>query len=295
MEIIKKTKFDFIGKRKIGYVFSSLIIILGLIVLLIKKEKVFGVDFTGGDLLNIEFEEKTSIVDIRNNINEMKIGAFTVQELGTEGKKFLIRLPQNTSDKVIEKMKERFGENFIVKGKSIISPSMSLSLRKKAIKAFLIGLVGILIYLSFRFEFKFAVGATVAIFHDILIVISILVLAGKQIDGLVLAALLTIVGYSVNDTVVIYDRIRENLRKTRSTNYIEVFNKSINETLSRTILTILTTLFVVITIFLFGGETLHNFAFCLIIGFIFGTYSSIFIASSIVIDWLNRSSSKIKL
>jgi len=295
MEIIKNPNFDFLGKRKICYIFSSLIIIVGLIMLFIKGEKNFGVDFVGGDLLNIEFSQKTDVVNLRNIIEETKIGSFTVQELGTEGKNFIIRLPQKTGDIVIEKLKEKFGDSFTIKGKSIISPSMSVNLRKKAIKAFLIGMIGILIYLTFRFEFKFAVGATIAIFHDILIVLSILALTGKQIDGMVIAALLTIAGYSVNDTVIIFDRIRENLRKTRSTDYITIFNKSINETLSRTILTVLTTIFVALTILFFGGETLHTFSFCLLIGFIFGTYSSVYIASGIVIDWLRRSSSRLKL
>ena len=295
MEIIKNPNFDFMGKRRIFYVFSSLIIIVGLIMLFVRGEKNFGVDFVGGDLLNIEFSQKTDVVNLRSIIQETNIGSFTVQELGTEGKNFVIRLPQKTSDIVLEKLKEKFGDTFSIKGKSIISPSMSVSLRKKAIKAFLIGLIGILIYLTFRFEFKFAVGATVAIFHDILAVLSILALTGKQIDGMVIAALLTIAGYSVNDTVVIFDRIRENLRKTRSTDYIGIFNKSINETLSRTILTILTTLFVVLSIFFFGGETLHTFSFCLLVGFVFGTYSSIFIASAIVIDWVKKSSSRLKL
>lgn len=206
-----------------------------------------------------------------------------------------MRLPANTSEIVIEKLKEKFGDNFEIKGKSVVSPSMSVSLRKKAVKAFLIGLIGILIYLTIRFEFKLAAAATIAIFHDILFVISIVVLSGKQIDSLVLAALLTIAGYSVNDTVVIFDRIRENLRKTRSDDYFTIFNKSINETLSRTILTVLTTLFVVLTIFLFGGETLHTFSFCLLVGFIIGTYSSIFIASAIVIDWVRKTSSRIRI
>jgi preprotein translocase SecF subunit len=295
MEIIKNPNFDFMGKRKICYIFSSLIIIAGLIMLFIRGEKNFGVDFVGGDLINIEFSQKVDVVNLRNVIGEAKIGSFTVQELGTEGKNFIIRLPQKKGDIVIEKLKEKFGDSFTIKGKSIISPSMSISLRKKAIKAFLIGLIGILIYLTFRFEFKFAVGATIAVFHDILIVLSILALTGKQIDGMVIAALLTIAGYSVNDTVIIFDRIRENIRKTRSTDYTGIFNKSINETLSRTILTVLTTLFVVITIFLFGGETLHTFSFCLLIGFIFGTYSSVYIASAIVIDWVKKSSSRLKL
>lgn len=295
MEIIKGTNFDFIGKRRFFYIISSLVIIFGMIFLFKNGKKNFGVDFVGGDLLNVEFKEKTDVVNLRKIIGELKIGNYTVQELGQEKKNFIMRLPANTSEIVIEKLKEKFGDNFEIKGKSVVSPSMSVSLRKKAVKAFLIGLIGILIYLTIRFEFKLAAAATIAIFHDILFVISIVVLSGKQIDSLVLAALLTIAGYSVNDTVVIFDRIRENLRKTRSDDYFTIFNKSINETLSRTILTVLTTLFVVLTIFLFGGETLHTFSFCLLVGFIIGTYSSIFIASAIVIDWVRKTSSRIRI
>lgn len=295
MELIKKPNFNFMGKRKFFYFFSLLLIILGIPFMIIRGEKNFGVDFVGGDLINIEFKQKVDVVSLRKIIAQENIGSFTVQELGTEGKNYIIRLPQKTSDLVLEKIKNNFGEDFIVKSKSIISPSMSISLRKKAIKAFLIGLCGILIYLTIRFEFKFAVGAVVALFHDVLVVLSILVISGKQIDGMVIAALLTIIGYSVNDTVVVFDRIRENLRKTRSTDYVALFNKSINETLSRTILTGLTTIFVVLCLFFFGGETLNTFSFCLLIGIIFGTYSSIFIASAIVVDWLKRSSVRLKI
>ncbi|MFN4227614.1 MAG: protein translocase subunit SecF [Candidatus Ratteibacteria bacterium] len=295
MELIKKPNFNFMGRRKIFYFFSLLIIILGIPFMIIRGEKNFGVDFVGGDLINIEFRQKIDVVSLRKIIAQENIGSFTVQELGIEGKNYIIRLPQKTSDLVLEKLKNNFGEDFIVKSKSIISPSMSISLRKKAIKAFLIGLGGILVYLTIRFEFKFAVGAVVALFHDILAVLSILVISGKQIDGMVIAALLTIIGYSVNDTVVVFDRIRENLRKTRSTDYVALFNKSINETLSRTILTGLTTIFVVLCLFFFGGETLNTFSFCLLFGIIFGTYSSIFIASAIVVDWLKRSSLRLKI
>ncbi|MCM8785368.1 MAG: protein translocase subunit SecF [Candidatus Omnitrophica bacterium] len=295
MELIKTTNFNFMGKRKFFYFFSLLIIIFGIPFMIIRGEKNFGVDFVGGDLINIEFNQKIDVANLRKTIAQENIGSFTVQELGTEGKNYIIRLPQKTSDLVLERLKNNFGENFIIKGKSIISPSMSISLRKKAIKAFLIGLIGILIYLTIRFEFKFAVGAVVALFHDILVVLSILVMTGKQIDGMVIAALLTIIGYSVNDTVVVFDRIRENARKTRTTDYIALFNKSINETLSRTILTGLTTIFVVLCLFFFGGESLHTFSFCLLLGIVFGTYSSIFIASAIVVDWLKRSSVRLKI
>lgn len=295
MEIIKNPNINFLGKRKFAYIFSLLLIIAGIVSLFMRGEKNWGVDFIGGDLLNVEFHQPTDVVKIRQIIGQLQIGNFTVQSVGYEGKNFIIKSPPNTSKLIVEKLKENFGENFIVKGQSTISPSMSISLRKKALKAFFIGLIGILIYLTIRFEFRFAVGATIAIFHDILVVVGLLALLNRQIDATVIAALLTIAGYSVNDTVIVFDRIRENLRKTRSTDYDTIFNKSINETLSRTVLTVLTTLFVVITIFLFGGETLKNFALSLIFGFIFGTYSSIFIASAIVIDWTKKSLHRFKI
>ncbi len=296
MELIKNPNINFLGKRKIAYLFSTIIIIWGMTVFFIRGKKNFGVDFIGGDLLQIGFKNKVSVPQVREVLKKINIGYFTAQAIGTEGKEVIIKSNPNTSEKVIEALKNKFGENNIeVKSKSIVSPSMSISLRKKALYAFLLGIVGILFYLSVRFEFRFAVGATIAIFHDLLFVLSTLALAGKQIDATAIAALLTIAGYSVNDTVVVFDRIRENIRKTRSDDYITIFNKSINETLSRTLLTSLTTLLVVLSLFFFGGESLHTFSFALLVGFIIGTYSSIFIASSIIIDWHRIKPYKFKL
>jgi len=296
MELIKNPNINFLSKRKIAYLFSAIIIIWGMIVFFVRGKKNFGVDFIGGDLLQIGFKDKVSVSQVREVLKSINIGYFTAQAIGTEGKEVIIKSNPDTSEKVIEAFKNRFGENNIeVKSKSIVSPSMSISLRKKALYAFLLGIVGILFYLSVRFEFRFAVGATIAIFHDLLFVLSALVLTGKQIDATAIAALLTIAGYSVNDTVVVFDRIRENIRKTRSDDYITIFNKSINEVLSRTLLTSLTTLLVVLSLFFFGGESLHTFSFALLVGFIIGTYSSIFIASSLIIDWHRIKPYKFKL
>lgn len=288
MEIIKNPKFNFIGRRKIAYIFSLIVIIWGMLVFGIRGKDNFGVDFVGGDMVNIEFKQSVTISEIRDRIKGINIGSYSVQALGTEGREFIIKSGHGNTEKILEAIESTYGaENaaFFVKEKSSVSPSMSISLRKKALYAFLIGLIGILLYITIRFEFRFAVGATIAIFHDMIFVLAVLALTKKQIDTPVIAALLTIAGYSVNDTVIIFDRIRENIRKTRSDDYHTLFNNSINETLSRTILTVLTTLSVVFLLFLIGGETLHTFAFSLLIGFIIGTYSSIFIASGIVIDW----------
>jgi len=286
MNIIKKTNFDFLGKRKIAYIFSLLVIITGMIFFSMRGKENFGVDFVGGDMMNIGFNEGVNASEIREAIKVLNIGNFSVQVLGNEGRDFIIKSSPGTHDEIIGAFTARYGaDKFEVKGQSLVSPSMSTSLRKKALYAFIAGILGILLYLTVRFEFRFAVGATLAIFHDMLFVVALLALTKKQIDAPVIAALMTVAGYSVNDTVVIFDRIRENIRKHRGDDYKGIFNKSINETLSRTVLTVLTTLFVVLCLFFFGGEALHVFSFSLLIGFIIGTYSSIFIATSLLIDW----------
>ncbi|MCK9266634.1 protein translocase subunit SecF [bacterium] len=286
MELIKSTNFDFVGKRRIAYIFSLIVILTGLIFFGIKGKDNFGVDFVGGDMMDIEFSKSCSATDVREVIRTLNIGTYSVQVLGTDGKSFIIKSGPNTHETILEALREKYGEEgFAVKSSSLVSPSMSTTLRKKALYAFIAGMLGILLYLTIRFEFRFAVGATVAIFHDMLFVVAVLALTKKQIDATAIAALLTIAGYSVNDTVVIYDRVRENIRKYRDNDYVAVFNRSINETLSRTVLTVLTTLFVVVCLFFFGGETLHIFSFALLIGFVIGTYSSIFIATSLLIDW----------
>lgn len=296
MNIIRDTNFDFLSKRKVAYVISSVILIWGLIVFGIRGQGNFGVDFTGGDMLHVEFSEPTSVAGIRETLRAIDIGHYTVQALGTAGVEYMVRSNPDMSDEVIRAFADEHGrEHFLIKGQSVVSPSMSATLRQRAIIAFFAGLIGILIYLTVRFEFRFAVAATVAIFHDMLFVLAILALAGKQIDAIVVAALLTVAGYSVNDTVVVFDRIRENVRKTRSEDYLKVFNRSINEILSRTILTSLTTLFVVACLFVLGGEALHSFSFALLIGFSIGTYSSIFIASAVIIEWHRLSPHKFRI
>jgi len=296
MELIKTTNIDFMGKRKWFYIFSLAIIIVGLTVFGIRGKANFGVDFVGGDLLQIKFASPTSVVNLRNQLKNANIDEVTVQEVGTEQNEFIIKSPPDTSDKILNMLQITYGkENIEVEAKSVISPSMSATLRKKSLAAFLVGIIGILIYLTIRFEFHFAACATISIFHDLLIIIAILALSKKVIDSTIIAALLTIAGYSVNDTVVVFDRVRENIRKTRSKNYMEIFNQSINETISRTILTGLSVIIVDILLFLFGGEPLKNFAYTLFFGFVFGTYSSIFVASAILVDWQKMSAFRLKL
>lgn len=296
MGLIKNPNIDFIGKRKWPYIFSLVVIVVGMTVFGFRGRANFGVDFVGGDLVQIKFALTSSVAKVREDLKKLNIPEITVQEIGTQQNEFIIKSPPGTSDKIIGALETVYGkENVEVLAKSEISPSMSVALRKKALTAFFVGLVGILLYLTIRFEFHFAVCATIAIFHDLLVVIAILALSKKVIDGTIIAALLTIAGYSVNDTIVIFDRIRENLRKTRSKNYAELFNQSINETLSRTVLTVLTVIVVDILLFIFGGEPLKNFAYTLLFGFFFGAYSSIFVASAILIDWQKSAAFRFRL
>ncbi len=217
MELIKNPKFDFLGKRKWLYLFSSILIVLGMVVFGIRGRGNFGIDFIGGDLLHIKLGSPSSVALVRDHLKKLGIPEITVQEIGELHNEFIIKSPPDTADKILVTVQAGFGENNVeILSKAVISPSMSVTLRKRALVAFLAGLVGILLYLTIRFEFHFAVCATIAIFHDLLVVIGVLALSGKTIDGTIIAALLTIAGYSVNDTIIIFDRIRENLRKTRT-------------------------------------------------------------------------------
>ncbi|MCL5674803.1 MAG: protein translocase subunit SecF [Candidatus Omnitrophica bacterium] len=296
MELIKKTNFDFLGNRKYFYIISLTIIIAGIISFSLRGKKNFGTDFIGGDMLQIQTAIPASSVFIRNSLSDLHMSQIRVQTVGSQNNQFIIKSLPNTSSIILAKLQDTIGQsNIKVLSNSVISPTMSTTLRNKALIAFIIGLVAILIYIAIRFEFHFGVTATIATFHDLLIVMAFMALAGKTFDSTLIAALLTIAGYSTNDTIVIFDRIRENIRKTRSTNYIEVFNKSINETLSRTTLTVCTVVFVDLALFFFGGQALHDFAYALLIGFIVGAYSSIFIASAIIISWQKKDPFKIKL
>jgi preprotein translocase SecF subunit len=296
MELIKKTNFDFLSYRKYFYIISLTIIIAGIISFALRGKKNFGPDFIGGDLLQIQITSPVSSATIRNYLQPLDKFQIRVQTVGSLHNQFIIRSLPNTSSIILTQLQDTIGaSNIKVLSNSVISPTMSTTLRNKALIAFFIGLIAILIYIAIRFEFHFGITATIATFHDLLIVMAFMALAGKTFDSTLIAALLTIAGYSTNDTIVIFDRIRENIRKTRSTNYMEVFNKSINETLSRTTLTVCTVVFVDLALFFFGGEALHDFAYALLIGFVVGAYSSIFIASALIISWQKKNPFKIKL
>ncbi len=290
MQFIKETHIDFIGKRKIAIAISSVLILIGIVSLIIKGGPKYGIDFTGGTSLQIQFQKPVNIGKIRAILSKIGLGNAEIKEFGEENE-VLIRIQQqenmeDVSDKLLATLSENMPDNPLdLRMKESVGPRIGKELRRSAIWAILISLALILIYISWRFEFTFAVGAVVALFHDVMITLGIFSLLNLEISLAVVAAFLTIIGYSLNDTIVVFDRIRENMKTLRRENIIHIINVSINQTLSRTILTSLTTFIVVVILFFFGGEVIHSFSFALVVGVVVGTYSSVFIASPVVVEW----------
>jgi preprotein translocase SecF subunit len=299
VQILKRTNFDFVGKRKLAFAISIGLIVVGLISLIAHKGPAFSIDFAGGTLLQMKFEKDLSVQEIRASLDKIGWGDAEIQKFG-EGKEFLIRVKkQEVGTKVRDQIKavltKDFPNNaFEVRREEKVGPKIGEELKGKAVWAIFWAMIGILIYITWRFEFKFAVGAIAALFHDVLITVGIFSILGKEISLAIVAALLTIVGYSLNDTIVVFDRIREDLALMRGQSYEAIINASINQTLSRTIITSLTTMAVVICLFALGGEVIRDFAFALMIGVAVGTYSSIFVASPVLIEWHSRLLAKKK-
>lgn len=293
LEIIKNTNIDFLGKRNIAFVFSGIISLIGLfaMVQIATGKANLGIDFAGGTSVQLKFEKPVKVHDIRVALEEGGIKDFDLQELTGENK-ILIRAKNieiqlgKVSEQITGVIGQKLPDNkFVVDSTTEIGPKVGGKLRVDAGMAIVVAIVGILIYIAIRFKLNFAVGATVATFHDVTAVLGIFYLLGKEINLILVTALLTIAGYSLTDTVVVFDRIRENLR-TRLKDPVErVMNLSINEVLSRTIVTSLTVLLTSVALFFFGGEVLHDFSLAMIIGLLIGTYSSVFVASPIVLLW----------
>jgi len=290
MQFIKETRIDFIGKRKIALTISLVMILVGIASLIIHGGPKLGIDFTGGSSIQLRFENEVDVGEIRDLLSGMGFGNAEIKEFGVNNE-ILIRIQQQNTNEdvsniVVTELSEKMSGNKLeLRMNEAVGPRIGNELKRTTIWAILAALVLILIYISWRFEFKFAVGAVAALFHDVLITLGIFSLVGFELSLAVIAAFLTIIGYSLNDTIVVFDRIRENLKILRREEYINIFNTSINQTLSRTILTSMTTFVVVLILFFFGGEVIHNFSFALVIGVIIGTYSSMFIASPVVVEW----------
>lgn len=302
-EILKNTNINFMKLRMAAYIISLILVLNGLysIYLINSGKAALGLDFTGGTSVHIKFSKAIKVEQIRQVIDKSGIKQVTIQQIGKEQENnFLIRLSTasmqvgNASETILAILKKEIQDNNIeVLGSNEIGPTVSTQLKQKALYAVFWAAIGILIYIWIRFKFKFAVAATIATLHDVLVVLGILVFLKKEMDLLIITALLTLAGYSLTDTVVVFDRIRENLRYILKSSFLDIVNKSINEVLSRTIITSGTTLLVVIALFYWGGDVLHNFSLALLLGILVGTYSSIFVASSIVVDWENMEKKKI--
>lgn len=301
MRIIKKTNIDFLGKTNITTLLSIFLISAGIISMVLNGGPKLSIDFKGGTLVAVNYTEPVNIEKIRSELSSVLIDGQSFNFSNAEIKYFgdesniAVRIasmeeePEQFSKKFSDKLASIFPNlvpvdknNFILSVEKV-GPKVGAELSSDALMAILSALLLILIYVSVRFEFKYAVGAIAALVHDVLITIGVFSILGYEISLAVIAAFLTIVGYSLNDTIVIFDRVRENVKTTKNAPMKNIINQSINESLSRTIITSLTTFFVVLILFLFGGEVIHTFSFAMIVGVLIGTYSSIFVASPLVI------------
>ncbi len=267
-------------------ILSTSLIIISLILLIFKGLN-FGIDFKGGTLIELRSTDtKINVSSLRDNLSQMNLGDVSVKNFGNE-KDFLIKFENNENKKIIEEIKKNldksFGNNFNFRRVENVGPKVSAELLKSGIIAISVALALMLIYIWIRFEWQFSLGAILALFHDVIVTLGLFSLFGLEINLSIIAAILTIVGYSMNDTVVIFDRVRENLRKYSDIKIFELTNISINETLSRTLITSITTLLALLSIFFFGGEVLKGFSLAMIFGVIFGTYSSIYIANTVLV------------
>ena len=295
MQLFKdETRFDFMGKIKAAMIISGIVILIGLGSIVISGGLKYGIDFAGGTLVQLQFKSPPDIEVIRDGLKTIGLGESTIQEFGSK-KDILIKVERSEEklEAVGAMVKRSLSGNFhfddiIVERVEMVGPKVGRDLREKALLSILYAIIGIVIYISWRFEFQYAIAAIIALIHDVLVTMGVFSVLDKEFTLVIVAAFLTIIGYSLNDTIVVFDRIRENLRRKGKRSLSEIINSSINQTLSRTLLTSGTTLLVVLALFFFGGEIIHDFSFALLVGVFVGTYSSIFIASVFLVYWASR-------
>ncbi len=301
MQIIKNDiNIDFVGRRKLALILSGIVILIGLTSLVVKGGPDYGIDFVGGTLVQVKFNENTDAATIKDSLSPLNLGTVVVQHFGDDPNEFLIRIQKSDEERdlsalVSGSLDTSYGQGkYEIRRLEMVGPQVGKDLREKGFLSVVYAMIGILIYVTWRFELRFAIGAVIALIHDVLITLGAFSITGREIDLPIIAAFLAIIGYSLNDTIIVYDRIRENYGKHQKQGFGSVVNHSINETLSRTILTSGTTLLVVVALFIFGGGVIHNFAFALLIGILVGTYSSIFVASPVLIFWDDFRTGKAK-
>jgi preprotein translocase subunit SecF len=293
LEILGKTNFDFMSKRRMAFTFSGIMVLLGIIatVQIARGAANLGIDFAGGTAVQLKFDQPVRIDEARKALEANGLGDAELQEFGQDNK-LLIRVKASTTieEKVAERVvgvfaKEFPSNRFVVESSTEIGPTIGKKLQEDALIAIVISFAGIILYIAARFEFRFGIAAAIATFHDVLAVLGAFYLLDKEITLLVVTALLTLAGYSLTDTVVVFDRIRENLRTRRRDTEETMINNAVNQVLSRTIVTSLTVVLVLIPLTVAGGEVLHDFSLALLWGVIFGTYSSVFVASPLLLLW----------
>jgi len=300
MEFIKPDiNFDFVGKMKMAFGISLAMIIISFASIAWHGGLNYGIDFAGGALIQAKFNVPFTIDKIRESFRPLGLQNSIIQQYGPT--EIVVRIAEGAADlkelsgKLEESLNKSFGQNAVeMRRVEMVGPKVGRDLTRKALMAIMFSWVGMLIYIAWRFELRYATGGILALVHDTIITIGAFSLLNKEFDLTIVAAILTIIGYSINDTIVIFDRIRENSRKNIKKPLAEVINESINQTLSRTILTAFTVFIVLAALFFFGGPVIHDFAFALIIGVLVGTYSSVFIASPIVLVWEKWMPSKLR-
>ncbi|MGH7277131.1 MAG: protein translocase subunit SecF [Candidatus Rokuibacteriota bacterium] len=292
IQLLRTPNVQFIPRRKWAYALSCVLMVIGLTSLATKGLE-YDIDFTGGTLVQVRFEQAPSIETIRAGLARVQLGEGVIQEFG-DPREFIIRVPLtgSTSEELGKRVETALGQEpalgaFEIRRVEFVGPQVGRELQLQAIYAVLAGLAGILVYIAVRFDLKGGVAAVAAVFHDVVVCLGAISLTGREFSLPVLAAFLTVIGYSVNDTIVAYDRLRENRSKflPKGKTFAEQMNDAVNQTLSRTVLTALTTFFAATILFFFGGKTLEDFAFVLAVGVVSGTYSTVYIAASIVVDW----------
>ena len=290
-----RRKFDFVGKRKFWYIISVVVIIVGIAGYFINGGFNFGIDFLGGSLIEVEFEEETGVSEIREVMDDLGYGSSILQQ--TRADRYIIRIkaeevgkPISIEEKnrILDSLDANIGINDELIQDRTVDPGFGNVLIRNALIAMGFSIIGILIYVWIRFEFRFGATAIATLLHDVLVTLGFYAILNREINTSTIAALLTIIGYSLNDTIVVFDRIRENTPKAGNFGYTKIVNDSVNLTLTRSINTSVTTLFAVIMLLILGTTALKDFALALTIGIISGTYSSIFFASPILVSWNNR-------
>jgi len=276
---------DFMGKRWLAAIFSAVLLVASLGSLAVKQLN-WGLDFTGGTLVEVHYGEVADLTAIRSTLDQHDYAGAIVVSFGTD-KDVMIRLPQGYSDEqgaqLLVRLQQAADTEVELRRMEFVGPQVGDELREQGGLAMLLALGLVMLYVAFRFQFKFALGAVVALIHDVIITVGAFSITGREFDLTVLAAVLAVIGYSLNDTIVVSDRIRENFRKMRKVNPIKVVNTSLTETLGRTLVTSLTTLLVLAALAILGGEMINNFAVALIIGVTIGTYSSIYVAANVLL------------